>query len=210
MSNSTIKNTPPVGGRGASIGLFGGSFNPIHNAHVALARMIREQVGLDEVWFLVSPHNPLKAAEGLINEQERLEMVRLALTDEPGLVASDYEFHLPRPSYTWDTLQHLAHDYPECRFSIIIGGDNWACFDRWAHHEEILRNYRIIVYPREGCSVEKTEEQTNPVFVDTPLINVSSTMIRQLLSNGESASQYLPARVLAYIKQKQLFCDVKA
>lgn len=193
-----------------NVGLFGGSFNPVHNAHVALARMIREQVGLDEVWFLVSPHNPLKAADGLIDEAERLEMVRLALLDEPGLVASDYEFHLPRPSYTWDTLQHLSHDYPECRFSIIIGGDNWACFDRWAHNEEILRNYRVIVYPREGCTVEKTEEQTNPVFVDTPLMNVSSTMIRQLLSNGESASQYLPVRVSAYIKQKQLFCDVKA
>ena len=116
----------------SSIGIFGGSFNPIHKGHVALARQLLRRAQLDEVWFLVSPQNPLKPQSLLLDDNMRLEMARLALKDEPHLVASDYEFHLPRPSYTWNTLQHLSQDYPQHRFTLIIGADNWQLFSRCA------------------------------------------------------------------------------
>lgn len=138
------------------IGLFGGSFNPIHNGHVALGRKMLSAAALDEVWYMVSPQNPLKAASSdLAPEDVRLQLVQAALDDEPGLKASDYEFHLPRPSYTWSTLHHLQKDYPGAEFVLIIGGDNWECFDRWAHYEDILRNYEVVVYPRQGSEVKK-------------------------------------------------------
>lgn len=188
-----------------SVGLFGGSFNPIHNAHVELAERIREQVGLDEIWFIISPHNPLKQAEGLVDEQHRFAMARLALEDNPHLIASDYEFHLTRPSFTWNTLQHLHHDFPDTQFHLLIGADNWDCFDRWAHHDDILRNYKIIVYPREGYPLDKAHDQENPCFVDTPLINMSSTMIREAISAGKDVSDFISPKVEDYIRKNGIY-----
>lgn len=177
------------------IGLFGGSFNPIHNAHITLARTICEQAALDEVWLLISPHNPLKEQASLLDENSRLEMARKALRNEPRLVASDYEFHLERPSYTWNTLQNLHRDYPEHTFSLIIGGDNWQVFDRWAHHEDILRTHDIIIYPRENSTISKDDLPDNVTLVDTPLINITSTMVRQLVAEGKDISRFVPVEV---------------
>lgn len=182
------------------IGLFGGSFNPIHNAHVKLASAICREAGLDEVWFMVTPHNPLKQQDGLMDEKDRLEMVRLALEKEPDLKASDYEFHLERPSYTWNTLQHLSKDYPENEFYIIIGGDNWDIFNHWAHHEEILRDYHIIVYPRKDCMIDTATLPRSVSIFRMPEMDISSTMIRQMLRNGEDISPYVCPEVAQYLR----------
>lgn len=181
------------------IGLFGGSFNPIHNAHVKLASTICSEAGLDEVWFMVTPHNPLKRQEGLMDEKDRLAMVRIALEKEPNLKASDYEFHLERPSFTWNTLQHLSKDYPTDEFYIIIGGDNWEIFNHWAHHEEILRDYHIIVYPRKDSLMDTTSLPPSVSIIRMPEMDISSTMIREMLRNGEDISPYVSPKVAEYL-----------
>lgn len=183
------------------IGIFGGSFNPIHNAHIALARTILHEAGLDEVWLLVSPHNPLKVQSSLLDEQKRYEMVVMALADEPGLIASDYEFHLQRPSYTWNTLQHLREDYPQHHFSLVIGADNWALFPRWAHSEDILNEYDIIVYPRKGTQMKADALPHNVRLVDTPEIDITSTDIRRMVAQGENYETYVPGVVVEKIRQ---------
>ena len=173
-------------------GIFGGSFNPIHNAHIALARKIKELAGLDEVWFVVSPHNPLKDADGLMPDDLRLQMVREALQGENGLVASDYEFRLPRPSYMLHTLQSMSRDYPDREFSLIIGADNWSCFNRWMGYKEILANYNIYVYPRKGSVVDASALPPNVKLLDTGLYNLSSTQIRQLIREGKTVAEFVP------------------
>jgi len=129
-------------------GIFGGSFNPIHNGHIALARQLLTTAGLDEIWFMVTPQNPLKQAGNLLDDDVRLQLVRQALDGEPQLKASDFEFHLPRPSYTWNTLCALSRDYPDRQFVLIIGGDNWKLFPLWYRSADILANYTVVVYPR--------------------------------------------------------------
>lgn len=185
-----------------NIGIFGGSFNPIHNAHISLAHTIQQKAGLDEVWFLVSPQNPLKKQSSLLDEMVRFNMVKLALSDYSALIASDYEFHLERPSYTWNTLCNLKNDYPDHSFTLIIGGDNWALFDKWAHHEEILREYSIVVYPREGCEIDENSLPSNVRLVHTPEINITSTMIRQKIADGETFEEYVPSVVSRVIKEQ--------
>ncbi len=173
-------------------GIYGGSFNPIHYGHIALAHHILEVGDLDEIWFLVSPQNPLKQHSQLLDDDKRLSMARQALAEEKGLTASDYEFHLPLPSYTWNTLQHLSADYPERRFSLIIGGDNWACFDRWWHADDIVRHYPIIIYPREDSPIDETTLPGTVKLVHTPLFNISSTQIRHLIHEGKSIHGLVP------------------
>ena len=188
------------------IGLFGGSFNPIHNAHIALARTICEQARLDEVWFMVSPQNPLKQAEDLLDENERYEMVKLALdSQERVLKASNYEFHLERPSYTWKTLRALKLDFPQHEFSLIIGGDNWVRFPRWAHSEEILANHHIYIYPREDSEINEALLPENVHLVHTPKINITSTMLREMIKNGKDISAYVPKEVAKSIAEKKYY-----
>lgn len=178
-------------------GIFGGSFNPIHNAHIALARKIKQLAALDEVWFVVSPHNPLKDAEGLMPDDLRLQMVAEALKGEEGLAASDYEFHLPRPSYMLHTLQGMSRDYPEREFSLIIGADNWLCFDRWFGYKDILAGYNIYVYPRQGSKVDASAMPPNVELLNTGLYNLSSTQIRQMIKNGKPIDRLVPPCVVS-------------
>lgn len=177
------------------IGIFGGSFNPIHVGHVALAKALREHCRLDEVWLMVSPQNPLKNQEDLLDDQLRYEMARLAVSDVEGVKACDYEFQLPKPSYTWHTLQRLSKDYPDCAFTLLIGGDNWARFERWYHWKDILRHYRVAVYPRSPYNGT----------IDVPLINVSSTDVRQRIRAGLPVSGLVPETVERYILEHRLY-----
>ena len=222
------------------IGLFGGSFNPIHNAHIALAKTICKEAKLDEVWFMVSPQNPLKQAEDLLGENERYEMVKLALESRPSksplkgdflsrtgslplreksdvdnigvcasgewvLKASNYEFHLERPSYTWKTLRALKKDFPQHEFSLIIGGDNWVRFPRWAHSEEILANHHIYIYPREDSSINEALLPENVHLVHTPKINITSTMLREMIKDGKDISLFVPNAVAKAITDKRYY-----
>ena len=173
-------------------GIFGGSFNPIHNGHLSLAKQLMEKAGLDEVWLMVSPQNPLKESGDLLSDEARMAMARAAVIGQEGIIASDYEMHLPRPSYTWNTLQALSKDYPEREFVLMIGGDNWQLFDRWYHAEDILKNYRVVIYPRRGAETAGA--------VEAELLDISSTEIRQRLHEGKSIRGLVPRRVEYIIK----------
>ena len=177
-------------------GIFGGSFNPIHNGHISLARQLREKAGLDEVWLMVSPQNPLKAQADLLDDQIRMEMARLAVEGETGIIASDYEMHLPKPSYTWNTLEALKRDYPDREFVLMIGGDNWQLFDKWYRADDIRNQYQIIVYPRRGCKggIDGLE-----------LIDISSTEIRECIQAGKPINHLVPKAVAEYIKEHELY-----
>lgn len=167
------------------IGIYGGSFNPVHFGHVGLAKWVIENTDLNELWLLVSPNNPLKSAKILAPEQERLEGLREAIKDIPGLVASDFEFHLPRPSYTANTLRELQKAYPEHEFTLIIGEDNIAIFDQWRENDYIAKNFRVFVYPRKGSSsIEdcrlNIEDFKEIIFLKgAPTFDISSTAIRR-------------------------------
>lgn len=187
-------------------GIFGGSFNPIHNGHISLARQLREKAGLDEVWLMVSPLNPLKQyASDLLDDEKRMEMVRLALENEPYIIACDYEMHLPKPSYTWNTLQALSHDYPDREFVLLMGGDNWALFNRWYHYEDIQKNYRIVVYPRKEDTIVVDSILPPPSTFHLPLLNISSTEIRERIKAGKGIRRMVPKVVADYIKENKLY-----
>ena len=181
-------------------GIFGGSFNPIHNGHISLARQILKAGGLDEIWFVVSPQNPLKSADTLADDDYRLSLVRKALEGEPSLVASDYEFHMPRPSYMYDTLMAMRRDYPDRDFVLLIGGDNWTMFNRWYRWEDILHNFRIIIYPRQGSYIDISTLPANVSLVETELYNISSTEIRDKISKGEDITHLVPEAIAKLIK----------
>ena len=163
------------------IGIYGGSFNPVHFGHVGLAKWVIEHTDLDELWLLVSPNNPLKPAGMLAPEDERLAAVREAVKDIPGLKASDFEFSLPRPSYTANTLRALQKAYPEHEFTLVIGEDNLSIFTQWREYEYILENFRVFVYPRNlnNLSNPNIPNNQNIVFLKgAPLFDISSTAIR--------------------------------
>ncbi len=178
------------------IGIFGGTFNPIHNGHLAIARKIVESGEVDEVWFMVSPLNPFKQHIELLDDNIRLEMTRKALKGEHGIICSDYEFGLPRPSYTWNTLQSLKKDYPQHTFSLIIGADNWCKFSAWRNNDDIIREHRLLVYPRTGYPIDIESLPQSVSFIDMDTIDVSSTEIRQLIRNGNDVSSLIPGSIL--------------
>lgn len=175
--------------------IFGGSFNPIHRGHIALADFVVQGGWTDEVWLLVSPQNPLKAAAGLLPEQLRLALAQQATENYDRIKVSDFEFHLPRPSFTYKTLAALRESHPDRSFQILIGADNWSCFNRWAHHEELLRDYELLVYPRQGYDIHTASLPPNVRFVPAPLFPFSSTQLREMLLRGEDLSGILPQEI---------------
>ena len=177
-------------------GIFGGSFNPIHNGHIQLARQLREAAGLDEVWLMVSPQNPLKEQTGLLADELRLQMAQQALADEPFIHVRDYEFHLPKPSYTWNTLQALKADFPDREFELLIGGDNWEHFSRWYRADDIVSNYRLIVYPRRGSDIDLTNLPPTVTVVNAELLDISSTDIRRRVRRSQSIKDLVPDSIL--------------
>lgn len=185
------------------VGIYGGSFSPIHNAHVALGRSLVQQGAVDELWYMVSPHNPLKERRALWNDELRLQLVQLALSEEKGLKACDFEFSLPRPSYMLTTLNALAEKYPEHRFVLVIGADNWQVFDRWYRSREIIERYGVIVYPRPGYETDATSLPPGVSLVETPLMDISSTWIREQLQREDYDGCGLPDIVWQKIKNDE-------
>ena len=163
------------------IGIFSGSFNPVHIGHLALANYLCEYEGLDEVWFMVTPHNPLKEEASLMSDEFRLKLVQLAIGGYPKFRASDFEFHLPRPSYTAHTLDKLKQTYPQDTFHLIIGSDNWKLFSRWYQSERILAENFILIYPRPGYEVDGNTLPQNVKLASSPTFEISSTFIRQAM-----------------------------
>ena len=188
---------------GRKIGIYSGSFNPVHIGHLALANYLCEFEGVDEVWFLVTPHNPLKEQGELMDDELRLRLVQLAVEGYPRFRASDFEFHLPRPSYSIHTLEALRRSYPETEFTLIIGSDNWLCFDRWFEAKRIVSEFGLLIYPRPGFEVDETMLPPHVRMVHAPCIEVSSTFVRQALRQGKDVTFFLPAKV--YDEVKMLF-----
>jgi len=179
------------------IGVFGGSFNPIHLGHLAVAQAVIHQNLVDEVWLMVSPQNPLKqTATDLAAEQDRLTLARLAVKDCSNGFVSDFEMQLPRPSYTWRTMEALQKQYPQQQFSLIIGADNWLNFNRWAQYEELLAAYPLLVYPRKGYPISADTLPPSVHLIDAPLFPFSSTSIRKSIKNGASVEQQIPTSIL--------------
>jgi nicotinate-nucleotide adenylyltransferase len=185
------------------VGLFFGSFNPVHIGHLIIADIMRDKTDLNEVWFIVSPQNPMKSSKSLLHEFDRLRMVELAIADDFHFRATDVEFHMPRPSYTIDTLTYLSEKYPQHEFILILGGDNLSHFRKWKNSDQILQYYTLYVYPRPGDS--KVLEHPSIKFVEAPLIDISATFIRDTIKAGGSVRYLLHPDVSAYIEDKKLY-----
>ena len=187
------------------IGLFFGTFNPMHTGHLIIAQYMLDYTKLDEVWFIVSPQNPLKDKNGLLDPERRLEMVELAIQDEPNFRASNVEFDLPMPSFTINTLRYLSGKSPDHHYGIIMGSDNMLSFDKWKDHEDILENYHIYVYPRPNVEKDKLINHPNVTMHDVPLLYISSSFIRNALKKKTSVKNLLPDRVHQFILKHDLF-----
>ena len=162
-------------------GIYGGSFNPIHLGHVCLAKALSESGLVNEMWLLVSPQNPFKVDEQLLDDEKRLQLARLAVRDVPGVEVCDREFFLPRPSYMHNTLQALSQEHPDREFVLVIGADNWERFPAWYRSQDILSDYSIIIYPRPGYTLQDVPQGVT--IADTPLLDISSTEIRNRIQN---------------------------
>lgn len=183
------------------IGLYFGSFNPIHHGHLIIAQFILNQSDLDEIWFVVSPQNPLKQVRDLIDEKDRLAMVKLAIKNQPKFKGSDIEFDLPRPSYTFNTLQKLKRDNPEHEYVIIMGSDNLVHFDKWKEHEKILLEHEIIVYNRDTQIGGDFAKNQKVRIIKGPILNISAQQIRGYMRMGKSVKYFVPAEVEEYLEK---------
>ncbi len=188
------------------IGLYFGSFNPIHIGHSNLAEYLIDNKLVDEVWFVVSPCNPLKKRAELLDENIRLKMVELAIASKSQLKASNAEFHLPIPSYTIDSLHYFTNTYPQHNFSLLIGSDNALVFDKWKNHPDILDHYPVWVYPRFGYDFEIVADiYPQMQLLSTPFYDVSSTEIRALIAQNKDASKWIHPSVYQYILENKLY-----
>lgn len=188
------------------VGLFFGSFNPVHTGHMIIANYLANHTDLDKVWLVVSPHNPLKKKDTLANDYARLDLVRLAIGETPNLQACDIEFKLPKPSYTSDTLTYLAEKYPDYQFILIMGGDSLASLPKWKNYETLLDRYRIYVYKRPEHELGPLAEHPSVrVLEDTPEMEISATFIRESLHQGKSIRYFVPDAVHDELMKRNLY-----
>lgn len=186
--------------------VYSGSFNPIHNGHIALAEYLIDRQIVDEVWVIITPQNPLKPSNTLINDNLRLQMARLALEGRKGIVVSDVEIHLPKPSYTIDTLRFLQSKYPLYGFCLLIGQDNVAIFDKWKSYRQILHDFRVLVYPRNiATTTEHLKYPEMQLLTDVPTVDISSTDIRSRVKSGLPITGLLPDAVAEFIAEHRLY-----
>lgn len=177
------------------IGLFFGSFNPIHNGHLIIANYICQITDLDRVWLVVSPQNPLKTKETLLNEHQRLHLIHLALENNDNLKVSDIEFKLPKPSYTIDTLTYLKEKYPQHQFCLIMGSDNIEGLHKWKNYEQLLANYEFYIYKRRGSENKPYPQSNNLHYLEFPYLDISATFIRENIKKGVSMQYFMPEKV---------------
>lgn len=187
------------------VGLFFGSFNPIHVGHLIIANVIFESTDCKEIWFIVSPQNPLKSSKSLAHEQDRYDLVKAAIDDQYQFRVSDVEFRMPKPSYTIDTLTYLSEKYPENDFVLIVGSDNLKSFPRWKNHEKILEHFGLLVYPRPGATESPLLDHESVHLIDAPVLNISATFIRRLIKEGKSVNYLLPIPVIDIIDNRHLY-----
>ena len=187
------------------VGFFSGSFNPIHNGHIAIAEYMLDAGGLDEVWFSVTPQNPVKRECDLLDDGKRQAMVKLAIVGNNRFRLCDVEQHLPRPSYTITALQRLEREYPDTEFHLLIGSDNWTIFPRWKESGKIIADYRIDIYPRPGYPVDAAALPPSVRLTDAPMTDVSSTAIRAHIAAGKPAEQWISPTVCHYIMEHDLY-----
>jgi nicotinate-nucleotide adenylyltransferase len=190
------------------IGLFFGSFNPIHIGHMMIANWMVEFAGLHQVWFIISPHNPLKEKTSLLAGNHRLAMATIAVEDDPRFRASNVEFHLPEPSYTIDTLHFLKEKYPDNEFVIIAGQDNLPQFQEWKNYEELLEENEFFIYPRTGVPAGRFDNHPHIHLTEAPMLEISSTFIRQSIREKKDIRHFLPEKVWKYIDEMQFYKNV--
>ncbi len=187
------------------VGLFFGSFNPIHVGHMVIANHMLAFTDLDKIWFVVSPHNPLKQKQTLLHERQRLQMVTLAIGDNNKMKASNIEFKLPQPSYTINTLTYLKEKYPNNDFVLIMGSDNLDSFPKWKNYDEILKEYELYVYPRPGFKENKFSDHKKVKIINAPLMELSSTVIRNAVKEKKDIRYFLPSAVWEYLKEMHFY-----
>ncbi len=187
------------------IGLFFGSFNPIHVGHLVLANYMASFTNMEQVWFVVSPHNPLKAKASLLDQNHRLHLVNLAIESKPEFKSSTIEFGLPQPSYTVNTLAHLKEKHPGHTFSLILGEDNLESFTKWKNYEYILEHHQLYVYPRPGAESGGLKDHKNVVMTEAPLMDISSTFIRNAIKSRKDVSFFLHPDVWQYIDEMNFY-----
>ena len=187
------------------IGIYSGSFNPIHHGHVMLANYLVEFSDLDELWFVVTPQNPLKKKEDLLDDDERLKMVQLALGDDPRFHVSDIEMHLPTPSYTINTLTSLSEQNPDTEFVFICGMDSLQNMKNWREYQMILNNYELLVFPREGYDGGELINYPSVTVLKTPILEISSTFIRQCVKEGRDVRHFMPEKAFLYMKEQRFY-----
>ena len=187
------------------IGIYSGSFNPIHHGHVMLSNYLVEFSDLDELWFVVTPQNPLKKKEDLLDDDERLKMVQLALGDDPRFHVSDIEMHLPTPSYTINTLTSLSEQNPDTEFVFICGMDSLQNMKNWREYQMILNNYELLVFPREGYDGGELINYPSVTVLKTPILEISSTFIRQCVKEGRDVRHFMPEKAFLYMKEQRFY-----
>ncbi len=187
------------------IGLFFGSFNPVHTGHMIIANFMATRSGLKQVWMVVSPQNPLKPKRSLARDYDRLHLLRLAIGDNLNLRASDIEFNLPQPSYTVDTLAYLREKYPDKEFVLIMGGDNLATLHKWKNYELLLRDYEIYVYERPSHELGELEHHPHVRIFDAPMMQISASYIRECIKEGYSIQYLVPEAVFQYLEASGLY-----